>query len=395
MPTVHISQSQTGQFTANAASTTWIVDPDATIVSDGDFCFCSDFANTEVVVRGVLDHTSDAGSALALWKPGGGVTIAAKGKVLSASNGLLLEDDGQYASNQGLVSGNMGMAVYGDGAAVENTGRILGAMMSGIRVNGQDCEIVNAEGALIKGADGINTEFALGATTRVENHGTIEGDDWAYSGGNGSDIIVNRGKINGSILLGDGLNIFDTRGGKLTGDVAGGMNGDTYLIDDATTGIVEADGGGYDLLKTSVSYILDAGNEIEQLAAIGDGKVELTANDIDNRLAGNKASNVLKGKGGEDWLDGGKGDDTLIGGTGADHFVFEKGRGMEVVADFAVGEDILYVENFYLDSGYAELVAHMKEIDGSLVIRFGQDSVTLKGIGINDISESDVTFANL
>ena len=395
MPIVHINQSQTGQFTANAADTKWIIDPGVAIQSDGDFCFSSGFANTEVVLKGKLVHTSDAGSAIALWEAGGGVTLTVSGRIETASNGVFLAADDQYAVNHGIIHGNMGMVVDGEGSTVENNGDVIGDMTSGIAFWSAGCELVNAKGAFIKGVYGINTENAAAGTTRIENLGTIKGDNWAFSCGDGVDHIINRGKIVGSVQLGNGQNVFDTRGGTVIGDVSGGMNGDTYLIDDAAVSIFEGAGGGYDTLKSTVSYALDANNEIEVITAIGDKNAALSGNEIGNRLNGNKGDNALKGKGGEDWLDGGKGDDVLTGGTDMDRFVFKKGGDNDIAIGFVPGEDILYVENFYLDKGYDDLLDHMTVVKGDLVIKFGKDSITLDGIGQADLAETDVIFANL
>jgi Ca2+-binding RTX toxin-like protein len=395
MPKVHISQNQTGQFNADAADTTWIVDKGVTMTSANDFCFASTWQDTRLVLKGTLDHTSMFGSAVMLSEKGGGVTIAASGKVLTTSNGLFLAGDGQHAINRGVVEGARGIVLDGDGSNLDNMGRIVGDTVFGVKVGGAGCELVNATGALIRGVIGIDTLNAMGGTTRIENFGTIRGDDWAVSGGDGIDHIVNRGKIVGSVLLGNGQNVFDTRHGSVTGSVAGGMNGDTYLVGGASVGIFEAAGGGYDTLKTTGSYILDGNNEIEVLAALGHGNVNLAGNGINNRLDGNRGDNVLKGKGGGDWLDGGKGDDVLTGGAGADHFVFKKGGGKDMVTDFDPAGDLVYVENFYLDNGFDDLLGHMKEVHGGLVITMGKDVMTLKGIGFDDITESDFIFANL
>lgn len=395
MPKVHISQNQTGQFNANAADTTWIIDKGVTLTSANDFCFRSTFENTDVILRGTLDHMSMFGSAIGLAGMGGGLTIARSGKIESETTGMYLSGDKLELVNQGLVTGLRGVVVDGDETRVENRGDIVATGFAGVDLGGMDGVLFNARGAMIRGEVGIDTEGSSGEATRIDNFGTIKGVNWAISCGDGVDHIVNRGRIVGSVELGNGQNVFDNRGGTVIGDVSGGLNGDTYLIDGADVSIFEGAGGGYDTLKSTVSYALDANNEIEVVTAIGDKNVSLSGNAIGNRLNGNKGDNALKGRGGDDWLDGGRGDDVLTGGTGLDHFVFKKGGDNDIVKGFVSGEDILYVENFYLDKGYDDLLDHMMVVKGDLVIRFGKDSITLEGMGSADLAETDVTFANL
>ncbi len=81
-------------------------------------------------------------------------------------------------------------------------------------------------------------------------------------------------------------------------------------------------------------------------------------------LNGGQGSDVLNGGDGDDLLyggnesdilDGGKGYDVLNGGDGIDVFVFRKGDGTTVLADFEKGHDILDLEGF-ANVGYEELI---------------------------------------
>jgi Ca2+-binding RTX toxin-like protein len=395
MAVKHIDQNQTGQFDASTADTTWIIDAGVTMMSGNDFGFKSDFANTKVVVRGIIDHSSPFGSGVALYEHDGGVRVAKSGKIASDANGVYLANDDLFLVNAGSISGGSGgVVIDGSNGRVTNGGEIITKTMAAVALQGLDGQVVNAEGGLLKGVIGIRTNYAGSDGTRIENHGTIEGDNWAFDGGSGADHIINRGEIIGSVSLGDGQNIFDTRGGTVAGDIAGGADEDIYLISDAAMGIFESAGNGYDMLRTTVSYLLDANNEIEVLTAIGKGNIDLTANGIGNRVNGNRGKNMLDGLGGADWLDGRKGKDVLTGGADGDHFIFRKGGGSDIVTDFNPAEDILYVQDFYLDKGYKDLLKHMEEDGGNLVITIGKDSITLEGILKGELEEVDITFAN-
>jgi Ca2+-binding RTX toxin-like protein len=97
--------------------------------------------------------------------------------------------------------------------------------------------------------------------------------------------------------------------------------------------VLEGVGGiGQDVVKTSVSYALSSGSEIETLRTTNDnGKtaINLTGNDFGQTLVGNAGANILDGKGGAD---------TLIGGGGKDVFLLGLGIGIDRISDYAKGE---------------------------------------------------------
>jgi Ca2+-binding RTX toxin-like protein len=108
----------------------------------------------------------------------------------------------------------------------------------------------------------------------------------------------------------------------------GGTGNDTYIVDNTGDVVTEAVGEGTaDMVKTSVSYTLAAGSEVETLS--GTGAVGLT-------LRGNEFANTVNGTNGaspNDTLFGGAGNDTLNGGLGAD------------VMAGGIGNDTYFVDN--------------------------------------------------
>jgi len=100
----------------------------------------------------------------------------------------------------------------------------------------------------------------------------------------------------------------------LTGAAMGAA--DTYVVNSASTLVLEGIGGiGQDVVKSSVSYALAAGSEIEVLRTTNDkgkGAMNLTGNEFAQTIIGNNGANVLEGKGGADTLYGGNGGDTFV-----------------------------------------------------------------------------------
>lgn len=92
--------------------------------------------------------------------------------------------------------------------------------------------------------------------------------------------------------------------------------GNTYIVANASTVVLEsADGIGQDIIKTSVSYALGQGSEIEVLRTTNDhgkGAINLTGNEFDQAIIGNAGNNIIEGKEGRDVLTGGGGKDVFV-----------------------------------------------------------------------------------
>jgi Ca2+-binding RTX toxin-like protein len=107
--------------------------------------------------------------------------------------------------------------------------------------------------------------------------------------------------------------------------MAGGTGNDTYFVDNAGDGIIEAAGQGSDAVFALVDYGLS--DNVETLVLQGGGNLSGTGNGLANGIFGNSGGNTL---------DGGAGADVLTGNAGNDTFVFHAGQANgDTVVDFA------------------------------------------------------------
>ena len=122
---------------------------------------------------------------------------------------------------------------------------------------------------------------------------------------------------NNQLTGNDGANTLS--GGAGLDTLAGGAGDDLYAVDSTTDVLIEAAGGGFDTVQSSVTFSLAALGAMENLALTG-AAVGGTGNAIANRLTGNATGNALSGLEGADTLDGGAGADTLAGGSDNDTY---------------------------------------------------------------------------
>ncbi|HEV2747857.1 MAG TPA: calcium-binding protein [Allosphingosinicella sp.] len=143
----------------------------------------------------------------------------------------------------------------------------------------------------------------------------------SVSGGGGDDHI-DTGDGADTIDGGDGNDAID--GGTGADVMAGGAGDDLYYADTGTDTIVEAAGGGGDLVYALVSYTL--ADNVEALSLSGADARHGTGNLGDNWIYGNDSANLLVGLDGDDMLTGHGGRDLLVGGDGDDSLFGGLGR---------------------------------------------------------------------
>ena len=168
-----------------------------------------------------------------------------------------------------------------------------------------------------EGNDTINSSVNITLPDNVEwlnLTGTADID----ATGNAQDNSIT-GNVGANRLYGGAGN--DTLIGGLGADtLVGGTGDDYYEIDDAGDTIVEAQGEGYDFVRSTVSHTLE--EHVEGLALDGTANLTATGNALGNSLFGNRGNNTLTGMGGDDFL---------FGDAGNDIYVFNRGDGQDSI----------------------------------------------------------------
>lgn len=158
------------------------------------------------------------------------------------------------------------------------------------------------------------------------------------------------GMAGNDVLLGlAGNDLLD--GGVGVDLLQGGTGNDIYVVDTSKDRVIEKKGGGLDLVRASVSYVLPA--EVEDLQLLGVGRLRGDGNAGNNRLTGNRAANLLVGNAGDDTFNGGGGADTLRGGAGNDTYVVNSAA-VRVIESANAGIDLVKTSVSYTLSAHVE-----------------------------------------
>ena len=211
---------------------------------------------------------------------------------------------------------------------------------------GYDLYIITDAGDVITeyGGEGYDTvaavvSYTLAAGAEVES---------LIANTSGGEAINLTGNELGNFLRGNnGANVLDGGGG--VDEMAGYRGNDTYIVDNAGDAVYESAGQGSDTVRTSVSYALTAGADVELLATTNDGGTAA----ID--LTGNANGNVVIGNAGNNIIAGGDGNDELTGLGGQDSFLFDtalsEAFNVDEIADFNVADDTIRLDDDIFTSG--------------------------------------------
>jgi Ca2+-binding RTX toxin-like protein len=189
-------------------------------------------------------------------------------------------------------------------------------------------------------ADNLLGDDGTNDLNGLDGHDTLKGyggaDDLA--GGIGDDILIG----------GDGSDTL--RGDEGADTTNGGKGEDVHIVDTAADRAIEAAGEGtFDWVRTSSSYVLLAGSEVEYLSTNpGTAAIDLVGNEFNQTIVGNNGSNTIVGSPGNDG-GGYDGRDVMAGYGGGDVFVWTStnetrlaGQEADVVMDFyRAGGDLL------------------------------------------------------
>lgn len=220
---------------------------------------------------------------------------------------------------------------------------------------------------------------------------TLLGGDWEDLNGNGKfDIGEQTLASSGanSMFAGTGNDLVYGAGEADT--LGGGAGNDTL-----------EGGGGNDVLyggrgSTDNDDVFAAGAGADTVFG-GLGNDVLQGGNGSDQLFGGAGSDDINGGAVGDSLFGGAGDDTLTGGGGADSFFFAGNHGDDVVSDFSVSEDVLFLANTvtdFMDLASVEAASSETTLGGQsgLLIDTGDgNSIFLVGVGQGDLTADNLS----
>lgn len=224
--------------------------------------------------------------------------------------------------------------LFGEGGNDSLTGGTGNDRMFG--GTGNDTFVVDSLADFVNDTAGVDTiqtslNFSLVNLAAIENlmttnaAGTTNLTLWGNGGGN---------QITGNA----GNNSID---GKVGADTMTGLGGnDTYFVDNAGDSIIDSSGTA-DTVKASISYTLGAAVAVEVLQTATTAlAINLTGNELAQRVIGSNAVNTLNG---------GAGNDTMTGYAGNDFFVFNTAlntsTNRDTITDFNPVADTFRLEN--------------------------------------------------
>jgi serralysin len=228
-----------------------------------------------------------------------------------------------------------------------------GGEAEGDELNGIENVTGSAHADLLWGDDGVNVLRGMNGADVLKGFG---GNDSLF-GGNGGDTL--EGGDGGDFLFGDagadqlrgqdGNDSLDGGGGA--DEMSGGAGNDLYFVDNAGDVITESGGQGIDEVRTTVSYTLTAGADVELL------RTDTDAGAAPINLSGNANGNVVRGNAGANVINGGDGNDELTGLGGADLFLFNTPLdamfNVDVITDFNVADDTIRLDATIFSSDLA------------------------------------------
>jgi Ca2+-binding RTX toxin-like protein len=227
-----------------------------------------------------------------------------------------------------------------------------------------DDEIWGGGGDDVLNGLGGNDRLYGGAGADTTNGGI--GDDWHFIDNAGDVVIDQAGEGNDRVFAGvsytltagaeveifstdwhEGFGAINLTGNELANliygnygnnrldggagaDILVGAGGaDWYFVDNAGDVVVETIlDSGIDQVFAGVSYTLTAGAQIEVFSTdfhAGTAAINLTGNELGNRIYGNDGNNILNGAGGHDTIYGRAGNDIFLASAGFDFFDGEHG----------------------------------------------------------------------
>ncbi|MGO4706765.1 calcium-binding protein, partial [Microvirga sp. 2MCAF38] len=352
-------------------------------------------------------------------------SMVANTGVITGAIGILGDDD--FATGTQIVnSGTITAITYGirlpNSSQVTNTGTIralggIGSIGVALATKTESAASFNNSGVVVaetavQGGEGRDTVrnigqlwgkvSLLGGDDLYDGRGGVisgivdlgSGDDTAY-GGDGSETLLG-GDGNDSISGSGGDDILDggegadtLDGGTGADELRGGAGDDVYVVDESGDLVVESADEGIDTVRASLSYALT--DHVENLALTGSANLNGTGNALNNVITGNSGDNILDGGAGADEMRGGAGNDIYIVDDAGDLVIENADEGVDTVrasVSYVLGAN---VENLVL-RGTADLAGTGNAISnvivgnsGNNVLDGGEGADELRGGAGNDL----------
>ncbi len=281
--------------------------------------------------------------------------------ILTGTNSI----NGTGNGSNNILTGNIGNNLLDGGAGAD-------AMAGGL---GDDTYVVDSVGDLVtegvgEGTDTVNAWLGWTLGANLEQLRLMGTADLNGIGNNLSNALFGNAGNN------------DLNGGAGADTMSGGAGNDTYVVDDSGDVVVEAAGGGVDIVHSSVSWTLGA--NIERLALSGVQAINGTGNEMNNALTGNAANNVLDGGLGADSMTGGLGNDSYFVDSNSDAVIEAENAGIDTVHATASYRLSAHVEKLVL-LGVAHLNGTGNDLANALTGNAG-DNILDGGLGADTMS---------
>jgi Ca2+-binding RTX toxin-like protein len=234
------------------------------------------------------------------------------------------------ASNLNLAGNELANTLIGnDGANVLDGGVGADTMQGGL---GNDTYWVDNSLDLTIEKAGQGTDTVISTITYTLRAGeAVEVLQLAPSTGT-SNLNINGNEFANTLIGNDGGNSLN---GGLGADIMrGGLGNDYYVVDNILDQVIELADQGNDTIISNIHYTLSPGQSIERLqldSRTGTANLNLTGNDLANKIVGNDGNNSLDGKGGADTLQGGRGNDYYTVDNAADQTLEAADQGNDTV----------------------------------------------------------------
>lgn len=264
---------------------------------------------------------------------------------------VILEDE-RLVGIQGIQSSN----IYND-PNIEIFRFSDGTFLTWQEMVDRGIDFYRSETSIPSGTNAVDRFY--GAATDDTFHG-LQGNDYLQGYG-GHDVLSG----------GDGNDVLD--GGNGVDWLNGGSGDDVYMVDDIGDLIIESAASGMDVVKSFVTYTLDA--DLEELHLLGNVTINATGNSLDNVLIGNSADNILTGGLGGDSLTGGLGNDMYVVDNAADTVTENADEGTDLVESSVTHTLANHVENLTL-TGASAIHATGNSLDNVLVGNSAANTLT-------------------